>query len=39
MASNNLYPPIMDTYMPAFVVNSDGKEIDPAGVKIYFSLP
>ena len=38
MALKNLYPPLVDTYMPAFVVDDEGKEIDPNGVRIYFSL-
>ena len=38
MALKNLYPPLVDTYMPAFVVDDKGKEIDPNGVRIYFSL-
>lgn len=41
MAFNNLYPPIMDTYMPAFAItiNEDGKGVEIGeGVKISFSL-
>lgn len=34
MALTNLYPPIVDTYMPAFIVNEDKK----GTCKIYFTL-
>ena len=37
MAFNNLYPPIMDTYMPAFVVYPNNNESEDK-VKISFSL-
>lgn len=32
--TNNLYPPIINTYMPAFVINDSG----PTTCRIYFSL-
>lgn len=34
--NNNLYPPIVKTYMPAFVTNSDNTE--ETTCKVYFSL-
>lgn len=34
--NNNLYPPIVKTYMPAFVTNSDN--IEETTCRVYFSL-
>ena len=33
---NNLYPPIINTYMPSFIIKNDSPEPQPC--KIYFSL-
>ncbi len=35
-AINNLYPPIVDTYMPAFLINSENAEKNIC--RVYFSL-
>ena len=34
MALNNLYPPIVDTYMPAFTIDEEGK----GTCRVYFAL-
>jgi len=34
--NNNLYPPIIKTYMPAFVTNSSN--VEETTCKVYFSL-
>ena len=34
--NNNLYPPILKTYMPAFIANSN--EVEESTCKVYFSL-
>ena len=34
--NNNLYPPILKTYMPAFIANSN--EVEESACKVYFSL-
>lgn len=36
MATTTLYPPVVDTYMPAFTVTEEGKNISPC--RVYFAI-